>query len=279
MYINPCFKAAINLLDKGYSPVPCYLPWKKNKDGTDNKSRADKRCYIKWGAYQEKRPTLDELAEWWKKWPRAQLGIVTGPISGVFTLDLDVGFDTQVIKNLNIPKNTLIDKTPSGGWHVFFRYPEGKTIKTTADVLGNNSHIDIRGEGGITVISPSTYQDGRPYKWVNDPDNFTLQNAPADLLKIVSSDTEKKKERYDFIPIANGVSEDSRNNSAAKMIGLMVCYLPERHWGPVVWPMVQGWNANNSPPLEDEELYTTFISICNKQRVSTQEYFNNKKKE
>ena len=35
---------------------------------------------IKWGEYQNRRSTPKEIMEWWKKWPNANIGVVTGQI-------------------------------------------------------------------------------------------------------------------------------------------------------------------------------------------------------
>ena len=44
---------------------------------------------IEWGPYQRRRASEAEVREWFKQWPTANVGIVTGGISGVIVVDLD----------------------------------------------------------------------------------------------------------------------------------------------------------------------------------------------
>jgi hypothetical protein len=54
------------LTEKKYSVIPV---------------RGDKIPYIKWEKYQNERATEEEVRGWWKKWPDAMIGIITGKIS------------------------------------------------------------------------------------------------------------------------------------------------------------------------------------------------------
>jgi hypothetical protein len=49
----------------------------------------DKRPLIKWLEYQQRLATEDEINEWYQLWPSANVGIVTGAISGLVVLDID----------------------------------------------------------------------------------------------------------------------------------------------------------------------------------------------
>ena len=44
---------------------------------------------ILWQEYQRRRATEDEAAEWFRRWPSANVGIVTGSISHLAVLDID----------------------------------------------------------------------------------------------------------------------------------------------------------------------------------------------
>ena len=64
---------------------------------------------------------------WWNKYPSANIGVATGPISNIFVLDVDgeVGLDS--IKELE-KKHGLLPKTPISitgkGQQYFFRHPK-----------------------------------------------------------------------------------------------------------------------------------------------------------
>lgn len=265
MTFNPCFKAALEYVEiHKLAAIPCVLFYGKSQE------KAEKKPLVNWKDYQQKLPTMDELAEWWIKWPNAQVGIVTGAISGIFVLDIDVGYDEKLVHSLGIKHDTPISKTPSGGWHVFYKYPKDFDIQTRADLMGNNSHLDCRGNGGFLVASPSVYPNGKPYKWFRSFDQEKPKDAPESLMKILGLDNNNNKifERKNFRDLASGVSSGSRNQTATSIIGVLVRYLPEYYWGTTAWPLIVAWNEQNTPPLPSEELYITYESICNKERFA-----------
>ncbi|MBK5198626.1 MAG: bifunctional DNA primase/polymerase [Methyloceanibacter sp.] len=49
----------------------------------------DKRPLIRWEHLHNERPTEDDVAEWFRRWPHANVGIVTGEISNLIVLDVD----------------------------------------------------------------------------------------------------------------------------------------------------------------------------------------------
>ena len=56
---------------------------------------------------------------WWKQWPKAMIGIVTGEISGIFVVDCDTAAGYESVQKL-IPDNLLfpVERTPRR-WHLF----------------------------------------------------------------------------------------------------------------------------------------------------------------
>lgn len=110
---------------------------------------------------------LDKINAWWKKTPEANVGILTGSVSGLFVLDVDAphGGD-DALRQLEaghgaLPK-TLRAATGSGH-HYYFRYPHNCDIKTSANSLGPG--LDVRGVGGFVVAPPSVHPNGSVYKW------------------------------------------------------------------------------------------------------------------
>ena len=108
-----------------------------------------------------------QLREWWTRWPKAMIGLPTGRRSELYVVDIDDkdgvdGFATY--RALALPLAEIAVRTPSGGGHVYFRWP-GDGWGNTAKKLGPG--IDTRGEGGYVVAPPSQNANGA-YRWVNE---------------------------------------------------------------------------------------------------------------
>ena len=72
-----------------------------------------------------KEATADEaqILEWWDKWPDANIGLVTGAISGCWVLDLDGDADALLnARNIALPQ-TPTSRTGGGGKHILFKHP------------------------------------------------------------------------------------------------------------------------------------------------------------
>jgi Bifunctional DNA primase/polymerase, N-terminal len=115
-------------------------------------------------------PTLattdpEVIQEWWDAngpFPHCNVGVATGRESGVWVLDVDVGVENgyATLRALlaqhgaaNLPR-TFTVKTPSGGLHIYFRYPVDIEVKNSArKLLG--AGLDTRGWHG-QVVAPTT---------------------------------------------------------------------------------------------------------------------------
>lgn len=151
---------------------------------------------LAWAEFQRRRPSRDEIAEWWAD-DRARLGVgvLTGAVSGnIFVLDVDVGpgkDGDDSLRALQLQNDDLPDtaevRTGSGGRHLYFRAPPGvAVIRNSAGKLGPG--LDIRGEGGFVVAPPSVHASGRPYAWVRTIEDAGIADAPAWLLDLVRAD-------------------------------------------------------------------------------------------
>jgi len=101
---------------------------------------------------------------------RSNIGIVTGEISGITVIDIDIGEGkfgaeswAEAIKDHGEP-DTLMAQTGSGGMHVIFKY--NSALKTASNVLGKG--IDCRNDGGYIVAPPSKHRSGGSYSWINE---------------------------------------------------------------------------------------------------------------
>lgn len=121
----------------------------------------DKKPLLKWEEFQSRKATENEIREWWKKWPDANVGIVTGTISNLAVVDIDTEEGRQAIKQY-IPDDLQTPRanTPKGGQHIYFRCPDDK--------LSNNARVipgcDLRANGGYVIAPPSQNGTGKTTK-------------------------------------------------------------------------------------------------------------------
>lgn len=143
--MSELLKASLWYQSKGFSVIPV---------------KSNKKPHIKWTKYQTERATGDQINAWWNKWPSANIGIVTGEISGVMVVDVDSQAGLEALENF-LPDSliTPISKTSSGGWHYYFQYQKGLSngVRVIADT-------DFRTDGGYVVVPPSIGEKG-PYTW------------------------------------------------------------------------------------------------------------------
>jgi hypothetical protein len=125
--------------------------------------RKNKKPFIKWEAYQKEMPTRQQIKDWWSKWPQANIGIVTGAVSGVDVVDCDSEAGKNALSDfLSDSFITPVSKTPKG-WHYYFRYKEG--LSNGVRVL---TDCDIRTTGGYIVAPPSKNGSDIPYSWLDN---------------------------------------------------------------------------------------------------------------
>lgn len=120
---------------------------------------------VRWEHFIEHPAGCEEVGRWWRRWPGANLGIVTGRASGLLVLDVDPrnGGDLKLAAlehTYGAVTETVEAVTGGGGWHLYFRYP-GEFVGCGRIAEG----LDIKGEGGIVVSPPSRHASGRPYRW------------------------------------------------------------------------------------------------------------------
>lgn len=217
----------------------------------------DKRPLLKsWKEYQTRKPTKVELTSWWKKWPDANIGIVTGNISGITVVDIDTykGGDQKPFPE------TFTVQTGNGGLQLYYKYKKGLTV--SADAYKNLPGIDIRNDGGYVVAPPSVTEYF--YNGIKKGGVYIIKNSsdfaefPAHLFPIQN----KKKKLTDLVAVGKG----ARNNSMASVIGTILYSMQENKFLNEGWEAVQAINKTYNPPLPFPELETTFTSIVEKER-------------
>ncbi len=105
--------------------------------------------------------TTDErqVGAWWRRWPRANIAIPTGAVSGVEVVDVDVhptGTGFPAFRAAHAEGHAAgwgaLVRTPSGGIHAY--YP-AETSRTQSSWQAAPAHVDFRGAGGYIIAPPS----------------------------------------------------------------------------------------------------------------------------
>ncbi|HEY7202430.1 MAG TPA: bifunctional DNA primase/polymerase [Candidatus Dormibacteraeota bacterium] len=125
------------------------------------------------------------IARWWATYPRANVGLRTGAVSGLVVLDVDGRTGEASLRELVARHGRFRATwamTGSGGWHAYFAYP-GSEVRNSGSRLGTN--LDVRGDGGYAVAPPSRHFSGGAYHWrtVVPPRLLPVPSWMLDLLR------------------------------------------------------------------------------------------------
>jgi hypothetical protein len=209
---------------------------------------------------------LRQIRAWWKHWPHANIGIVTG--DGLVVLDIDRdhgGFESlaRLEAEHGLFPETVTVETGGGGQHRYFLSTE--SIRNSAGRLGDG--LDIRGDGGYIIVPPSLHRSGRRYQYANGLSPKEVETAPPPdwiIEELTNNSSTNRKASRDWREISlRGVSEGSRNNTLASVAGLLFRKGVNGH---LAYELLVSWNqTHNDPPLSDDEVTRTIASIARKE--------------
>jgi hypothetical protein len=155
---RPNVDIAIDLARAGVFVFPAIVTW------NESAKKLDKQPAIK-GWRDAATTDEDQIAQWWKTFPSAVPGIELGR-SGLLVVDLDRhpgGADGvtafKIMRGDNPVPQCPTVKTPSGGYHLYFRQPDGEPLGNGRGSLPDG--IDIRGDGGWTVAPGASFKQWR----------------------------------------------------------------------------------------------------------------------
>jgi len=243
-------QAALDYLDRGWSVVAVRA--------------REKHPLIAWQVYQQRHATADDVRAWFARWPNANVGVVTGVVSGLVVMDVDPrhgGNDSlaELEREHGPPPSTVEAISGGGGRHLYFAHPGGHVHNRAALAAG----IDLRGDGGLIVAPPSIHPSGRAYQWRagHAPHEIALAPLPGWLLGEITGAGGPRGHPLAYWRrlIGEGVPEGSRNNTITSLAGHLLWHGVDPD---VVAELLLCWNRERCrPPLPDQEVVRTVDSI------------------
>jgi hypothetical protein len=158
-----CARAAPVYAALGFSVVPMHAVRPGGSCSCGNPGCSDPGKHPRLRGWQQL-AAIDPavVGEWWRRWPDANLGLVTGRRFDVLDLDGDQGVEAlrAALSIAPLEHPGPVARTGGGGWHLLYA-PTG---------LGNRVKllpgVDWRGRGGLIVAPPSQHASGHRYRWV-----------------------------------------------------------------------------------------------------------------
>jgi hypothetical protein len=210
-------------------------------------------------AHGFKDATTDEkqIRAWWKKWPKANIGIRTGAESGLVVLDVDPrhkGFiSLQLLEKEHggLPACPTVH-TGGGGRHKYLSHPDIPIKNKT----GIEPGLDIRGDGGYVVAPPSRHSSGNRYEWSEHAhlDQMSIPPMPQWLRTLVNEPAPKHSKTY-----GDSIQEGDRNVALTSFAGAV------RRHGATEETILAALRKHNEercdPPLSDKELEAIAASV------------------
>lgn len=235
---------AIEYMDNGYSVIPLIVRSKKPS--------------IPWKEYQTRKPSYEEIGQWWGLHPQSNLGIVCGRASGLVVIDAD---DEESERYMRIH----LDPTPMRvrtrkGVHFYYRHPS-IPIQSKARVA---LAIDKRADGGLATGLGSVHETGFVYQLDEGADLVPLSGLPLynpdwfpepkplpppRYLESTQDSSIRAQAYVDAIP---GVGAGNRNDSAFKVAAVVVRDFAQGQEDALA--ILSSWNERCDPPLPYLEL-------------------------
>jgi hypothetical protein len=130
---------------------------------------------------------VGQILRWWDLYPGANVGLATGPESGLFVLSADETGGVEFLRRLQedgeLPATLRAytrNTAKEGEWQsvdLYFAYPPSPAL-SSIHLLGNG--INTHGAGSWVVAPPSFHPSGRSYKW--DHDDISVAELPDWLI-------------------------------------------------------------------------------------------------
>lgn len=253
---------AIEYLDFGYSVIPLI--------------ERSKKPSIPWKPYQDRRPTHDEVAQWWGLHPASNLGLVCGRHAGLVVIDAD-DEESETYMRIHLDPTPLRVRTRKGV-HFYYRHP-GIPIQSKARVA---LAIDKRADGGLATGLGSVHESGFVYQLDEGSSLVSLKDLPVykpawfpepqplPPPKPTHSTLDATIRAQAYVNAIDGAGQGQRNEMAFRVAAVVVRDFAQ---GPEdALAIVSSWNDRCDPPLPLREL----VDICKSAQRSGRKTIGNR---
>jgi hypothetical protein len=237
-----------------------------------------------WQKYSTTRSTREEIEQWWKDVPEANIGIALGPSNGtdgrhLFVVDQDVLKDATGTPILNEDGTfkqkgdirgcppTVSQTTGSGGKQFFYWAPLGYSV-------GNSKPrplIDIKGFAGQVLVPPSIHPNGSNYAWdMDELSRDSIAEFPQDALDALLGERARTAPSVNAVLGGVPIGAGMRHMAMAQVAGLLLSRARTPEEIELARTSLYAWDRdiNKSPEPWDErkrELDNTFEGILAKE--------------
>ncbi|MBA5606787.1 bifunctional DNA primase/polymerase [Duganella sp. FT3S] len=205
------------------------------------------------GGFKSASSDLAQVQAWWPPGSLNNIGIPTGAVNKYIVVDIDVkngtpGFESweKLYNETGALEPTLSSDTPSGGMHVVYSAPDGVSI---GNKVGFMPGIDVRGDGGYFVASPSVVA-GKPYQW-QEPAVQSIEMPKALVRKLTEKRSPHPARISSAADSAEPVTAGSRNE---KLFRLALSQMKAGHSRVEVEAFSARANELFQPPMDHDEV-------------------------
>ena len=208
------------------------------------------------------------IRDWWTRWPDANVGILTGPESGLLVVDLDNKGDTRGEDNFAVVvaecggMGPTLTASTGKGKHLFFAHP-GLEIKNS--VSGIAKGVDVRAARAYVVAAPSLHPSGTRYAWVK-PDESPAE-MPEWLIDRLVRRTQPDAPKLPVLPAAglpsgpNAIQQGIRNDKLYR-IGCSLRGQLAMSDVEIIERLLMVNQCKCVPPLDESEVLRIAESVC-----------------
>ena len=234
--------AALAYLRAGVAPIPICHPdprggfLREDDDGFDpnepkyrlcvehrghrtekgmNGKAVGKTPLTRYADYEHQLPSAGQVAEWWDRWPAANVAIITGNQYVMFDVD-----NPEALREAH--RRGGLEDAPAQqtghGCHFACAAPEEELRNFVAR---ERKGFDGRANGGFVIAAPSMHANGKRYEWLAGeiPDFDNLPPLPSWLDEMwrnkpafIHATGDYEGERLDLDAFIEGIPEGQRND-------------------------------------------------------------------